>query len=66
LTGKASSSGSPLLGVPALLAYLALVKLLIHLITAGNYGYFRDEFYYITGSERLDLGYVVFRPSWPF
>jgi hypothetical protein len=29
----------------ALLAYLALSKLLLHLLTNGNYGYFRDEFY---------------------
>lgn len=37
---------------------LALVKLLIHLLTNGNYGYFRDEYYYIACSERLAWGYV--------
>src|SRR5215204_1105631 len=46
----------------ALLAYLALAKLLVHLLTNGNYGYFRDEFYYIAASERLDLGYLEFPP----
>jgi dolichyl-phosphate-mannose--protein O-mannosyl transferase len=46
----------------ALLAYLALAKLLVHLLTNGNYGYFRDEFYYIAAGERLDLGYVEFPP----
>src|SRR5215208_8516637 len=46
----------------ALLAYLALVKLLVHLLTNGNYGYFRDEFYYIAAGERLDLGYLEFPP----
>src|SRR3712207_9539120 len=49
-------------GENALLAYLALAKLLLHLLTAGNYGYFRDELYYIAASERLDLGYVDFLP----
>src|SRR5918997_5516074 len=46
----------------ALLAYLALAKLLVHLLTNGNYGYFRDEFYYVAAGERLDLGYVDFPP----
>src|SRR5918998_334590 len=46
----------------ALLAYLALVKLLVHLLTNGNYGYFRDEFYYVAAGEHLDLGYVDFPP----
>ena len=46
----------------ALLAYLALAKLLVHLLTNGNYGYFRDEFYYIAASERLDFGYLEFPP----
>src|SRR5215216_887310 len=46
----------------ALLAYLALAKVLVHLLTNGNYGYFRDEFYYIAAGERLDLGYLEFPP----
>jgi hypothetical protein len=51
-----------LTGENALLAYLALAKLLVHLLTNGNYGYFRDEFYYMAAGERLDLGYLEFPP----
>ena len=38
------------------------LKLLIHLVTSGGYGYFRDEFYYIACSERLAFGYVDHPP----
>src|SRR5215211_3926752 len=49
-----------LLGGGTILILLAVVKLLLHLLTAENYGYFRDELYYIAASERLALGYVDF------
>src|ERR671916_483291 len=51
-----------LLGGCNVLVLLALLKLLVHLLTAENYGYFRDELYYVAASERLDLGYVDFPP----
>src|SRR5215217_4933019 len=60
-SGRALSRWSPA-SENALLAYLALAKLLVHLLTNGNYGYFRDEFYYVAAGERLDLGYVDFPP----
>jgi hypothetical protein len=47
-----------LLSSAAILIYLALLKLIIHFLTNGNYGYFRDEFYYIACSDHLAWGYV--------
>ena len=49
-------------GATAILAYLASLKLVGHLLTNGNYGYFRDELYYMAAGERLALGYVDFPP----
>ena len=57
---KPSASRHFLLSDNALLCYLALTKLLIHLATnlAGGYGYFRDELYYIACSDHMAWGYV--------
>ena len=44
------------------LAGTALITVLAHLISAGNYGYFRDELYYIAAGRHLAFGYVDFPP----
>ncbi len=41
-----------------LLLGFAALKLLLHLLTNHNYGYFIDELYYLACSEHLDFGYV--------
>lgn len=47
---------------PAVVILLAVVKLLVHMLTAGKYGYFRDELYYMAAGQHLALGYVDFPP----
>jgi hypothetical protein len=47
-----------LLAGPALVLLLAAAKLVFHLLTAGRYGIFRDELYYLACAEHLGFGYV--------
>jgi len=46
----------------ALLAAIALASFIAHLLVAGNYGYFRDELYYMDAGRHLQAGYVDFPP----
>jgi hypothetical protein len=55
-------SRQTLLSDTAILIYLALFKLIVQWLTSGGYGYFRDEFYYIAASQRLQFGYLEFPP----
>src|SRR5919112_3811186 len=45
-------------GELAVALYLSAFKLLLHFLTNGGYGYFRDELYYLACGEHLDWGYV--------
>jgi hypothetical protein len=42
----------------ALVWLLVAAKFVFHLLTAGQYGIFRDELYYLACAEHLDFGYV--------
>jgi hypothetical protein len=42
----------------ASIAFFAAITLLVHLLTNGRYGYFRDELYYIACRQHLAFGYV--------
>src|ERR1051325_2720708 len=61
-TGKNILSGLLRLSDLAVLSSLATLKLLIHFLTNGKYGYFCDELYYLACSEHLDWGYVDHAP----
>jgi len=41
---------------------LVAAKLAVHLATAGRYGYFRDELYFLDCGRHLDWGYVDCAP----
>src|SRR6266496_4476819 len=43
---------------PILIILFSGVALLVHLLTNGRYGYFRDELYYIACGRHLAFGYV--------
>ena len=47
------------MAIPVILAFLQMT---VQMIFHGNYGYFRDELYYIACSNHLDFGYVDHPP----
>src|SRR6201987_3173545 len=46
----------------SIIAGLAFVALIVHLLTNHRYGYFRDELYYVACARHLDFGYVDLAP----
>jgi hypothetical protein len=61
--GRGAHAGWPIQRLDgALVALLAGAKLAVHLVSAGRYGYFRDELYFLDCARHLDWGYVDCAP----
>jgi hypothetical protein len=58
-------SRDKLLGEKAIVTYFVIIKLILCLFPF-EYGFFRDELYYIALSDNLDFGYVDVPPVVPF
>jgi len=50
----------------AILVYLALGTVLVHLLTGGQYGFHRDELATLHDGQHLAWGYVAYPPMTPF
>ena len=45
-----------------IIGYIAALSLILRLIAIEGFGYFRDEFYYISCSDHISFGYVDHPP----
>jgi hypothetical protein len=59
-TSLAQRARAALAGDFAPVVALALLTFIGHMLVAANYGYFRDELYYLVAGQRLGPGYVDF------
>jgi MFS family permease len=50
----------------AILVYLALATVLVHLLAGGRYGFHRDELATLDDARHLSWGYVAYPPLTPF
>src|SRR5919202_6832463 len=59
---ESTARKSPQTGATVVLLGLALADFVAHMLVSSNYGYFRDELYYIEAGRHLTFGYVDFPP----
>jgi len=65
-TSTNSPPSSPWFTGAALLIYLAVATVIVHLATAGRYGFHRDELATLDDARHLAWGYVAYPPITPF
>jgi hypothetical protein len=58
VVSKANREPSPFASGTAIVLYVAFVRIVLYLIAGPNYGYFRDELYYLACGEHPAWGYV--------
>src|SRR5262249_16391471 len=57
---------APWSGDLAMLAYLAIGTIAVHVLTAGDYGFQRDELATLEDARHLAWGFVAYPPITPF
>jgi Dolichyl-phosphate-mannose-protein mannosyltransferase len=63
---KSVAHDSPWFGDTALLIYLALVTVIVHMLVGQRYGFQRDELATLDDARHLAWGYVAYPPVTPF
>ena len=60
------AASSPWSNDLAILAYLAIATIIVHIFTGGRYGFQRDELATLEDARHLAWGYVAYPPVTPF
>jgi 4-amino-4-deoxy-L-arabinose transferase-like glycosyltransferase len=63
---KGQEEGSGWTGGMAVVIYLALATIVVHVLTGGRYGFHRDELATLEDARHLAWGYVAYPPVTPF
>ena len=53
-------------GDVAILSYIALATVVVHVLTGGRYGFHRDELATLDDARHLAWGYIAYPPITPF